>query len=862
MPETDPDDFGTAPYLDPSSIIIPGQEAPRQIDYAFLAPPMGSEEIGWLTHYRVTRLLGAGGMGFVFEAEDTHLRRTVALKVMRPELAENVAFRQRFLEEARAAARLASDHIITVFQVGTAEDVPFLAMQYLHGESLHTRLEREKRLPPNLAAYIARQAAAGLADAHESGLIHRDIKPANLWLEADRPGGNFRRVRILDFGLARPDDRDAKLTASGMIVGTPHFMAPEQAGGHDIDGRADLFSLGCVMYTMLTGQLAFDGKSTMAILMALASRTPPPVDTVIPECPRALSDLIQQLLAKVVDQRPDSAVTVVEELDAILAELPDPMPPVTSSRGTGTIGWGAATRQPYQPIRHSPSPPPAPTSTAETPIVFQDLETPPPTESPATHALVPPPAVAPAPNPASAPIPGSGVDRIDSAGRDWKILALASMIFCCILVLFLGILVRIWPNSSTPTAAVPAAVPPTTPTVEPIPVGVLFSTSGTMSLSESPVADATLLAIDELNKTGGVLGHPLKAIPVDGKSDPSEFARQADRLFTDDHIRVLIGCWTSASRKAVRPVVERHNGLLFYPVHYEGLEMAPRIVYLGPTPNQQLLPALDFLTQKLGKKRLYIIGSDYIFSRAAAEIVRDTLQNQPHVQIVGDAFLPLGTTDVQSTLEAIQEAKPDAILNLINGTTNFHFFRALRKEGISSAELPVLSVSLMETDFRLEPGQMAGHYVAGCYFSSVDSPAGAELLKKFQSRFGSERTLSDPMIAAYAGVHLWARAAEEAQSTEPEAITAVLGRVSVLSPFGEFRVDATTRHAWLPSRIGQIQADGRVKVVAGSGDPIRPIPFPASRTRDQWEAYLKERFIAWNGHWQAPAVKPSHSDSD
>ena len=204
-----PRDPITPPYTSLSNPNVGGysnpitSSNPEPDTFAFLDPPTAAGELGWLNQYRVLRLLGAGGMGYVFEAEDTHLRRGIALKVMKPELAADYGFRERFLGEARAAAALNSDHVVTVFQVGTSRDIPFLAMQLLYGESLQDRLQREAPLPVNVAAQIARQAADGLAAAHCVGLVHRDIKPANLWLESDRPGGPFRRVRILDSGLAR-----------------------------------------------------------------------------------------------------------------------------------------------------------------------------------------------------------------------------------------------------------------------------------------------------------------------------------------------------------------------------------------------------------------------------------------------------------------------------------------------------------------------------------------------------------------------------------------------------------------------------------------------------------------------------------
>ena len=280
--------------------------------YDFLAPPQGPDEIGRLGSYRILKVLGAGGMGVVFQAEDPQLERLVALKAMMPALAASATAKKRFLREAKSAAAIKHDHIVSIYQVGEDRGVPFLAMEFLTGEALAERLEREARLPLADVHRIGREVASGLAAAHESGMIHRDIKPGNLWLEGPRG-----RVKILDFGLARTEKDDAQLTKSGAIVGTPAFMAPEQAEGKAVDARCDLFSLGCVLYRMSTGQLPFKGTDTMSTLLALVSDDPAPPREVNPEVPPALSDLVMRLLAKNPAHRPESAQAVVRAIEAM-----------------------------------------------------------------------------------------------------------------------------------------------------------------------------------------------------------------------------------------------------------------------------------------------------------------------------------------------------------------------------------------------------------------------------------------------------------------------------------------------------------------------------------------------------------------
>jgi serine/threonine protein kinase/WD40 repeat protein/DNA-directed RNA polymerase subunit RPC12/RpoP len=329
IPAAPPD--SPSPDADPATLPpLPGngnEPTDREL-YDFLAPPEQPGELGRIGGYRVLRVLGGGGMGVVYEAEDLQLHRPVALKVMLPALAVSESSRQRFLREGRLAAAVLNDHVVTIFQVGEDRGIPFLAMQLLQGETLEQRLKRRKKLPVPEALRIAREVAEGLDAAHQRGLIHRDIKPSNVWLEAPSPlplssaagergRGEGGRVKLLDFGLARAAGSDARLTQLGAIVGTPSYMSPEQANSRPVDARSDLFSLGCVLYRMCTGALPFRGADTLAILTALALQTPPPVRRLNPEVPELLSDLVEQLLAKNPDDRPLSARAVAEALAAI-----------------------------------------------------------------------------------------------------------------------------------------------------------------------------------------------------------------------------------------------------------------------------------------------------------------------------------------------------------------------------------------------------------------------------------------------------------------------------------------------------------------------------------------------------------------
>jgi len=325
-----------APSLPPLYSPVPGDSAGAKANpgaahledvLRLLAPPQQSGEIGWLAHYRIERLLGQGGMGLVFEAEDLHLQRRVALKVMKPRLASDFVERQRFLREARAMAAVRDDHIVTVYQVSQDRDLPYLAMELLDGQCLERGLEPGQALPLLQAVRIGREVAEGLAAAHARGLIHRDIKPANIWLETkgkhEDPAAqrlSFDRVKILDFGLARaPGSGD--LTSTGVVVGTPAYMAPEQAKGEPVDGRADLFSLGCVLYRLCTGDVPFHGTNATALMIAAATEPFRPTRELNNAIPPALAEHIERLLAKPVADRPVSARVVTEELAAIERSL-------------------------------------------------------------------------------------------------------------------------------------------------------------------------------------------------------------------------------------------------------------------------------------------------------------------------------------------------------------------------------------------------------------------------------------------------------------------------------------------------------------------------------------------------------------
>lgn len=307
---------------------------------------MALGDLGTLGPYRVLKLLGSGGMGMVFQAEDPQLKRQLALKVLKPELGFVAGARDRFLREAQAVAALEHDNVVAIYQVGEVNGLPYLAMPLLKGESLEARLLRSGKFSLTEVVRIGRETAEGLYAAHQRGLIHRDIKPANLWLEE-----GTGRVKILDFGLARaPTSEDQQLTQPGLVMGTPQYMAPEQANAGEVDHRCDLFSLGCVLYRMATGDMAFKGNTTLAVLRAISDgdyRRPRELN---PAMPAELAHLIERLLSTHPRNRPSSAREVADEL-ALIKEAPPPLHEPDSPQ---------ATRAGAPPLYASFPPPPPP----------------------------------------------------------------------------------------------------------------------------------------------------------------------------------------------------------------------------------------------------------------------------------------------------------------------------------------------------------------------------------------------------------------------------------------------------------------------------------------------------------------------
>lgn len=385
----------------------------------------------------------------------------------------------------------------------------------------------------------------------------------------------------------------------------------------------------------------------------------------------------------------------------------------------------------------------------------------------------------------------------------------------------------------------------------PIKVGILHSLTGTMAISEKPVVDSTLMAIEEINQQGGIQGRMVEPVVVDGRSDWSTFAEEAERLIVEEKVSVVFGCWTSASRKTVKPVFEKHDHLLFYPVQYEGLEQSKNIIYTGAAPNQQIIPAIKWCFDNLGS-RFFLVGSDYVFPRTANEIIKDIL-TVLEGEVVGEEYILLGSDDVDEVVQKIIETQPDVILNTINGDSNIYFFRKLSDAGITSAKIPTMSFSIAEDELRvLGAEHMVGNYASWNYFQSLEIDENREFVQRFKERYGRHRVTDDPMEAGYFGVKLWAQAVREAGTDDVSKVRKAVKNQSYSAPEGMVYVDTENNHVWKTVRIGIIREDGQFDIVWSSEKPVRPIPYPAYRSKSQWDKFLQDLYEGWGNKWANP----------
>jgi len=768
--------------------------------------PKSTDRIGKaLGKYKITGILGEGGMGIVYEAHDPLIDRSVAIKLLPDRLAVKPTALKRFLREAKAAGKLVHPNTVAIYEVGQDQERYYLVLERIRGGNAHDALESRGAIPWMEATKIIADACRGLAAAHAAGLIHRDIKPANIMLSIDGI------AKVADFGLAKSEDTtDGDLTGPGQVVGTPFYMSPEQCRGEDLDARTDIYSLGATYFTLLTGKEPYGAEmSAIQIMYAHCEHPIPDPAKLVKGIPPACGEVIQRAMAKARADRYQAASEMLRDLELILTgahRLP------RARTWTGRI------------------PKPAATET----------------------------------------FPGTAIPRSGS-GIGIRVIVL--------LLTLATIGLGVWGyvhyrkehagsgSTKDPTAPLPP-VPPASPAGssqapapagEPVRIGFLYPSSGPLVFGAESVMNMTRFAVEAVNKKGGVLGRRLEAvvprIEEDIDFDGVEFADAAERLITQDKVVTLFGCWISSSRKTVKEVVEKRQHLLVYPIQYEGLEESPNIVYTGATASQQLIPAVQWCYGFKGKRKFFLVGSDYIYPRAANAIVRDEIEKVGG-KVVGEEYVSLGAINVDPVVEKIKSSGADVIINTINGDGNALFFRALRAAGITAAMTPTISSSISEQGAAmLGPNLMSGHFLAWSYFQEIERSENRDFLGDFHKNWDQNAVVTDPMESAYVGFHLWVQAVQAAKSVETLKIRDALRGQKMEAAEGTVTIDPKNQHAWKIARIGEIQYSGpgglSVKIVNSSVNPLPPNPFPASRTRAEWEKLLADLRARWKGKWAA-----------
>jgi urea transport system substrate-binding protein len=703
--------------------------------------------------YQILGELGRGGMGVVYKARQIGLDRVVALKTIPASALPGSSALARFDIEARAVARLRHPNIVQIYEVGSHAGCPYFSLEYMDGGSLARFLGNNPiPIPIPRAARIAELLARAIHYAHTRGIVHRDLKPSNVLMSQGENGPDPETVKIGDFGLARllVEGTSSHLTRTGTTMGTPSYMAPEQAQGKGkTSGPAtDVYGLGAILYEMLSGQPPFRADTDWMTIHQVVTGALEPIQTTRPECPPALEAICLRCLAKDPAERYASAEALANDLRRFL----DGRPVLTPVEA-----------------RYS--------------------------------------------------------------RRAWLAVTAA----CAV-------------GSLGATAAVRMAR-----YLAPIKVGIVQSQTEFMGDTGQAVINATLFAIDEINRAGGVLGRQIHPVVGDGQSDELVFAREARRLLDDESVSVLFACLTSTHRRTVEPVVREYNRLLVYPGESEGLEVSPHVICLGPLPNQHILPGVDWFRKTLGKRRFYFVGSDTVYVRAVRAILGDFAPSLA-VDIVGESYVD--PTDVVGwsirTVDQIESVAPDAIVTLLQGKANLPFIHRLRTRRITPEQIPTLSCTFTEHDLRNILGQMAGDYLCGHYYRCLDTRENARFLARMADdpRLSDTSFVSDAMVAAYMGVRLWVAAVARAGTfLDLAAVRQAMVASSLPGPGGPVQIDPTALCDSKYSRVAQVGQDRGIAILWSSPVPWAPVAYPATRTRAQWDALIQGLHARWGGHW-------------
>jgi urea transport system substrate-binding protein len=698
-------------------------------------------------------------MGVVYKARQIGLDRIVALKTIPASALAGPSALARFAIEARAVARLQHPHIVQIYEIGSHAGAPFFSLEYMDGGSLARRLDR-KPIDFRTAAGVTEVLAHAVHYAHTRGIIHRDLKPSNILMSRSAKGPDLATVKLSDFGLARLlIQGGSSLTNTGTTLGTPAYMAPEQAQGRiaEIGPATDVYGLGAVLYEMLCGQPPFHADSDWMTIHQVMTTAPEPVHSTRPDCPKPLEAICLRCLTKDPASRYPTAEALANDLRRYLDG---------------------------QPI--------------ETPLV-----------------------------------PGADAR---STRRAWLVATAAAAL------------------GSVGAAAAVHMVRRKAP----IDAGVLQSQTEFMGDTGQAVINATLFAIDEINRAGGLLGRVVRARVGDGQSDELVFVSEARRLVADEGVHVLFAGVTSAHRRAVEPIVQAHNRLLVYPGESEGLEESPHLVCLGPLPNQHVLPAVGWFRKALKKRRFFVAGSDNVYARAVRAILGDAA-GQLDVEIVGDSFVnPMDVVGwAVKTVQQIKEVAPEAVVTLIQGKANLAFIHRLRSPKAGLKDLPTLSCTFTEHDLRNILRQMAGDYLCGHYYQSLPTDENQRFLARLSAdpRFGRDVVVSDAMVAAYMGVRLWAAAVARAGTFEDlPAIRQAMAALALPGPGGTVRIDSGSQCDTKYARVAQVRDDRSIDILWSSLDPEKPVVYPATRSRARWDELIEGLHAGWGGHWSTRAA--------
>lgn len=357
-----------------------------------------------------------------------------------------------------------------------------------------------------------------------------------------------------------------------------------------------------------------------------------------------------------------------------------------------------------------------------------------------------------------------------------------------------------------------------------IKIGFVNSLSGTMAISETTVNKSLHMAADEINAAGGVLGKQLKVVDQDGKSEPAVFAEKARSLIEKECVAAVFGGWTSSSRKAMLPVFEADNALLFYPLQYEGMESSSNIFYSGAAPNQQIVPALDYLKEQ-GHKTLFLVGSDYVFPQTANRVVNAYAEGNG-MEVVGEEYTPMGSTDFTTIVNKLKSSGADAVVNTLNGDSNVAFFKEYKASGLTADQMPVISMSIAEEEISaIGLDNVKGQLTAWNYYQTLDSSENQKFVKNFKAKYGASKPTSDPMESAYTSLYLWKAMVEKAKSFDVDKVKAAADGVTFNAPEGKVTVDGENHHIYKTSYIGRIEDDLLIHTVWQSDGPIAPDPY-------------------------------------